>query len=103
MVPTHFAKPWLNEGKWVALELENPFPDSACCLTWQQNDMSPALTWLLEYLGDSETLNKEWLREPEETPQRVINDDSRGTGRQPRSGVQSTADALQWIAVLRVY
>ncbi|MCD6880783.1 DNA-binding transcriptional activator PunR [Escherichia coli] len=68
MVPTHFAKPWLNEGKWVALELENPFPDSACCLTWQQNDMSPALTWLLEYLGDSETLNKEWLREPEETP-----------------------------------
>ncbi len=20
-----FAKPWLNEGKWVALELENPF------------------------------------------------------------------------------
>lgn len=68
MVPTHFAKPWLNEGKWVALELENPFPDSACCLRWQQNDMSPALTWLLEYLGDSETLNKEWLREPEETP-----------------------------------
>ncbi|SRN48724.1 DNA-binding transcriptional regulator [Shigella flexneri] len=55
MVPTHFAKPWLNEGKWVALELENPFPE-------------PALTWLLEYLGDSETLNKEWLREPEETP-----------------------------------
>ncbi len=79
-----------------------PFPDSACCLTWQQNDMSPALTWLLEYLGDSETLNKEWLREPEETPQRVINDDSRGTGRQPRSGVQSTADALQWTAVLHV-
>lgn len=33
------------------------------------NDMSPALTLgLLEYLGDSETLNKEWLREPEETP-----------------------------------
>lgn len=52
----------------MALELENPFPDSACCLTWQQNDMSPALTRLLEYLGDSETLNKEWLREPEETP-----------------------------------
>lgn len=67
------------------------------------NDMSPALTWLLEYLGDSETLNKEWLRSRKRLPQRVINDDSRGTGRQPRSGVQSTADALQWIAVLRVY
>ncbi|ENF6038316.1 DNA-binding transcriptional activator PunR [Citrobacter amalonaticus] len=68
MVPTHFAKSYLNKGQWVALNLDNPFPDAACCLTWQQNDMSPALIWLLDYLGDSETLNKEWLREPDETP-----------------------------------
>lgn len=65
MVPAHFARPWLDSGDWVALELENPFPDAACCLTWQQNEASPALSWLLDYLGDSETLNKEWLREPE--------------------------------------
>ncbi len=65
MVPAHFARPWLDSGDWVALELENPFPDAACCLTWQQNEASPALNWLLDYLGDSETLNKEWLREPE--------------------------------------
>ncbi|QAR46494.1 LysR family transcriptional regulator [Kosakonia cowanii] len=65
MVPAHFARPWLDSGDWVALELENPFPDAACCLTWQQNETSPALNWLLDYLGDSETLNKEWLREPE--------------------------------------
>ena len=64
MVPAHFAKPWLDRGEWVALPLENPFPDAACCLTWQQNDNSPALSWLLDYLGDSETLNNEWLREP---------------------------------------
>jgi hypothetical protein len=25
MVPTHFAKPWIDSGKWVALQLENPF------------------------------------------------------------------------------
>lgn len=68
MAPTHFAKSWPNEGKRVALGLENPFPDSVCCPTWQQNDMSPALTWLLEYLGDSETLNRKWLWEPGETP-----------------------------------
>ena len=68
MVPTRFAKPGIDSGKWVALQLENPFPDAACCLTWQQNDMSPALAWLLDYLGDSETLNKEWLREPESAP-----------------------------------
>lgn len=65
MVPSHFARPWLKRGEWRALMLENPFPDAACCLTWRQNDASPALQWLLEYLGDSETLNREWLREPD--------------------------------------
>jgi len=65
MVPSHFARPWLDRGEWKALKLENPFPDAACCLTWRQNDASPALAWLLDYLGDSETLNREWLREPE--------------------------------------
>jgi DNA-binding transcriptional LysR family regulator len=65
MVPEHFARPKIDKGEWVALELENPFPDAACCLTWQQNDSSPALSWLLEYLGDSDTLNSEWLRTPE--------------------------------------
>lgn len=65
MVPSHIAKPWLENGAWRELMLENPFPDAACCLTWRQNDASPALSWLLEYLGDSETMNQEWLREPE--------------------------------------
>lgn len=65
MVPSHFARPWLKRGEWRALPLENPFPDAACCLTWRQNDASPALQWLLAYLGDSETLNREWLREPD--------------------------------------
>jgi DNA-binding transcriptional LysR family regulator len=68
MVPTHFAKPFIDRGEWVALALDNPFPDAACCLTWQQNDASPALAWMLDYLGDSETLNREWLREPEAAP-----------------------------------
>lgn len=65
MVPSHFARPWLKRGEWRVLMLENPFPDAACCLTWRQNDASPALQWLLDYLGDSETLNREWLREPD--------------------------------------
>mgnify|MGYP001496230091 CR=1 FL=1 len=43
MVPSHFARPWIDRGEWTALALENPFPDAACCLTWQQNDASPAL------------------------------------------------------------
>lgn len=28
-------------------------------------ELTPALLWLLDYLGDSETLNREWLRAPE--------------------------------------
>ncbi|KAF0672071.1 hypothetical protein L245_12390 [Salmonella enterica subsp. enterica serovar Worthington str. BCH-4719] len=76
MVPTHFARQWIDSGKWVALTLENPFPDAACCVTWQQNEASPALAWLLAQIVQQpcqrgrgfETLNREWLREPEEAP-----------------------------------
>ncbi len=64
MVPVHIARPYLLSGEWRVLNLDNPFPDAACCLTWRQNPISPALGWLLDYLGDSETLNAEWLREP---------------------------------------
>lgn len=63
MIPSHIARPWLEKGLWKQLQLENPFPDAACCLTWRQNDESPALKWLLDYLGDSETMNQEWLQE----------------------------------------
>jgi len=63
MIPSHIARPWLEKGRWKQLELENPFPDSACCLTWRQDDASPALKWLLDYLGDSDTMNQEWLQE----------------------------------------
>ncbi len=51
MVPSHFARPWVDRGEWTALALENPFPDAACCLTRQQSDASPALNWMLDYLG----------------------------------------------------
>ncbi len=76
-VPTHFARQWIDSGKWVALTLENPFPDAACCVTWQQNETSPTLAWLLDYLGDSETLNREWLRGQKGSPTVGINADSR--------------------------
>ncbi|OMQ27120.1 DNA-binding transcriptional activator PunR [Serratia oryzae] len=63
MVPAHRVLPLVQSGELVALQLYEPFPASACCLTWQQNAQSPAMAWLLEYLGDSETLNQEWLSE----------------------------------------
>lgn len=62
MIPAHMAQPLIDRGELVLLTLAQPFPDSACCLTWDQARTSPALSWLLDYLGDSETLNREWLR-----------------------------------------
>lgn len=69
MVPAHRVLPQVQRGELVALQLPEPFPPSACCLTWQQNAQSPAMAWLLDYLGDSDTLNQEWLSE-ENLPER---------------------------------
>ncbi|MBZ6390363.1 MAG: LysR family transcriptional regulator, partial [Pantoea dispersa] len=57
------AAPLLDSGALVELALPQPFPDSPCCVSWSEQRASPALAWLLEYLGDAETLNHEWLSE----------------------------------------
>ena len=88
MVPSHFARPWMNRGEWTALALENPFPDAACCLTWQQNDASPALNWMLDYLGDSDTLNRVAAGAERSAPARCLNDDNRQTDHPLPSGAQ---------------
>ena len=61
MVPGHLATPLLGSGALVELQLPQAFPDSPCCVSWSEQRASPALTWLLAYLGDAETLNQEWL------------------------------------------
>ncbi|MEI2264759.1 DNA-binding transcriptional activator PunR [Erwinia sp. CGal63] len=63
MVPGHLAQPLLQNGSLCELQLDPPFPDSPCCVSWSEQQASPALQWLLEYLGETETLNSEWLRE----------------------------------------
>ncbi|WP_428946020.1 DNA-binding transcriptional activator PunR [Pantoea sp. FN060301] len=63
MVPGHLARPLLKSGALSEITLGAAFPDSPCCVSWSQQQTSPALNWLLEYLGDSETLNGEWLSE----------------------------------------
>ncbi|KJF77823.1 transcriptional regulator, partial [Morganella morganii] len=62
MMPAHRADPLIEKGRLAALKIEQPLPDSPCCITWVDKDTSPALSWLLDYLGDSSTLNAEWLR-----------------------------------------
>ncbi|WP_034914541.1 DNA-binding transcriptional activator PunR [Erwinia sp. 9145] len=64
MVPGHFARPLLQSGALRELTLGAPFPDSPCCVSWSRAaDDSPAMRWLLDYLGDTDTLNHEWLSE----------------------------------------
>ncbi|WP_380180548.1 DNA-binding transcriptional activator PunR [Kalamiella sp. sgz302252] len=63
MVPGHLAQPLLKNGSLCELKLEPAFPDSPCCVSWSEQQTSPALSWLLDYLGETETLNSEWLRE----------------------------------------
>jgi DNA-binding transcriptional LysR family regulator len=63
MVPGHLAQPLLQKGALHELTLEGGFPDSPCCVSWSEQQASPALSWLLDYLGDSDTLNSEWLKE----------------------------------------
>lgn len=63
MVPGHFAQPLLKSGALHELTLETEFPESPCCVSWSEQQASPALSWLLDYLGESDTLNSEWLRE----------------------------------------
>lgn len=63
MVPAHVAQPLLTANQVVELLLPTPFPDSPCYLSWEESHHSPALQWVLDYLGDTETLNQEWLAE----------------------------------------
>jgi len=63
MVPAHLAQPLIAQGQLVALHLQRPFPASPSCIAWAQNHHSPAMSWLLEYLGDTPTLSQEWLNE----------------------------------------
>ena len=63
MAPAHQVQPLIDQGLLVALYLQRPFPSSPSCIAWVQDNHSPAMSWLLEYLGDTPTLNQEWLNE----------------------------------------
>ncbi|MEZ3498801.1 DNA-binding transcriptional activator PunR [Pantoea sp. KPR_PJ] len=63
MMPGHLARPLLDRGELAELTLPVTFPDSHCCVSWSEERASPALSWLLSYLGDAQTLNQEWLSE----------------------------------------
>lgn len=61
VMPEHMALPLLESGRLVERTVESHTPDSRCCVAWRRQDSSPAIQWLLDYLGDTDTLNREWL------------------------------------------
>lgn len=62
VVPTHRAMPFIESGELVEKELLHKPAVSPCCLAWNKERMSPAVQWILDYLGDSEKLNRDWMR-----------------------------------------
>ncbi|KLV08735.1 LysR family transcriptional regulator [Photobacterium ganghwense] len=62
VVPAHMALPRIANGELVEKELAVKPAFSPCCLAWNKATRNPAIEWLLEYLGDSEQLHREWMR-----------------------------------------
>jgi DNA-binding transcriptional LysR family regulator len=60
-MPEHLAAPLIESGKLVSKVLCTVKQPSPCCLAWNDEQMSPALAWVLDYLGDSEQLHRQWL------------------------------------------
>ncbi|MCL1124448.1 DNA-binding transcriptional activator PunR [Shewanella surugensis] len=60
-MPMHFAAPFIKTGALIEKQLERPKAPSPCCLAWNATNQSPAMAWVLNYLGDSKKLHKDWL------------------------------------------
>lgn len=63
VIPNHRAKRLLETGQVISKKIEHHIAPSPCCLAWNNNNQSIAIQWLLDYLGDSDKLNSEWLKE----------------------------------------
>ncbi|MEC6796954.1 DNA-binding transcriptional activator PunR [Photobacterium sp. S4TG1] len=62
VVPSHMAIPLIETGELIEKELAIKPSVSPCCLAWNTETMNPAVSWLLDYLGDSEQLHRQWVR-----------------------------------------
>ena len=61
VMPTHRSTPLIEQGLLIRKTLESKQQDSPCCIAWNNENMSPAIIWVLDYLGDTEKLQEEWL------------------------------------------
>ena len=62
IIPSHFARPYIEEGLLVKKEVPDLYFNDGCLLAWNQENMGQGLKWILEWLGSEEWLNKIWLQ-----------------------------------------
>lgn len=61
-MPRHMAQPLLASGQLVEKMLPGEKPLSQCCLVWRKDDNHKLIEWMVNYLGTSEQLHKDWLQ-----------------------------------------
>ncbi|AMF95715.1 LysR family transcriptional regulator [Vibrio fluvialis] len=61
-MPRHMAQPLLASGQLVEKMLPDEKPLSQCCLVWRKDDNHKLIEWMVNYLGTSEQLHKDWLQ-----------------------------------------
>ncbi|MFA0039926.1 DNA-binding transcriptional activator PunR [Vibrio sp. 10N.261.52.A1] len=60
-MPRHIAAPIIEQGLLVEKILPEPSPLSQCCLVWRKDDNHKLIEWMVNYLGSSEQLHRDWL------------------------------------------
>ncbi|MFL7866298.1 DNA-binding transcriptional activator PunR [Vibrio cincinnatiensis] len=61
-MPSHMAQPLLASGQLVERILPDNAPLSQCCLVWRKDDNHRLIEWMVNYLGDSDQLHRDWLQ-----------------------------------------
>ncbi len=59
--PRHLVDMFISAGRLVEKTLEKPLISEPCCIAWNDSNRSIELEWLLDYVGSTENMNKEWL------------------------------------------
>ena len=62
ILPSHFAKPYIDAGQLVSCDVVDIPMNDSCVLAWNKENMGNGLKWALEWLGEGEWLNKIWLQ-----------------------------------------
>lgn len=61
-MPRHIAQPLIAEGVLIEKVLPEEKPLSQCCLVWRKDDNHKMIDWMINYLGSSEQLHRDWIR-----------------------------------------